>query len=154
MRYLLLDRITEIRYGSYAKGIKCVTLSEDYLEQHFPLYPIYPGALTIESLAQLSGWLINLTIRHEKKPELFAALVKVDQMKFSHQVIPGDRLELHSKIESIQDKGAMVSVEAMVGENISATGSLMFGLTKLLPGQKEVLNKYETLFTRNMTIVE
>jgi len=154
MRYLLLDCITEIKYGSYAKGIKCVTLSEDYLEQHFPLYPVYPGALTIESLAQLSGWLINLSLRQNNRPHFFALLTKVDRMKFTHIVTPGDRLELYSTLEGIQETGAYVNVEAKVGDKVSASGSLMFFLTKLETEQENAVNAYARVFTRNMKVVE
>src|SRR6266478_6488900 len=55
MRYFLLDKVTSFEAGKRASGVKCVTLTEDILHDHFPDYPLLPGALLLESMSQLGG---------------------------------------------------------------------------------------------------
>ena len=57
MRFLLIDRIDEIRPGEFARGVKNVTMSEDFMQDHFPGFPVFPGTLIIEAMAQLGGYL-------------------------------------------------------------------------------------------------
>ena len=57
MRYFLLDKITAFEPGKRACGIKCVTLTDDILHDHFPDQPLLPGALLLESMSQLGGFL-------------------------------------------------------------------------------------------------
>ena len=56
MRFLLVDRVTAVGPGAPVGGLKCVAMSEDVLEFHFPGNPIMPGALLLEALVQLAGW--------------------------------------------------------------------------------------------------
>ncbi|MCF8145013.1 MAG: beta-hydroxyacyl-ACP dehydratase [Deltaproteobacteria bacterium] len=57
MRYLLIDQITEVQHHTLIRGIKNIAMSEDFLSFHFPDNPVMPGALLIEALVQLAGWL-------------------------------------------------------------------------------------------------
>ena len=55
MRFHLIDRIEEVHYNSSITAIKCVSLSDDVFDEHFPGHPVYPGSLVIESLAHTAG---------------------------------------------------------------------------------------------------
>ena len=55
MRWFWIDRFLEFESGRYAKAVKCVSLAEDYLHDHFPQYPVFPNSLVIEGLAQISS---------------------------------------------------------------------------------------------------
>ena len=63
MRYFLIDRIDELQQFSYALGTRCISLTEDYFEHHFPEQPVYPRSPLIESIAQLGGALLELSLR-------------------------------------------------------------------------------------------
>ena len=63
MRYFLIDRIDELQKFSYALGTRCISLTEDYFEHHFPEQPVYPRSPLIESIAQLGGALLELSLR-------------------------------------------------------------------------------------------
>ena len=107
MRYLLLDRIDELKKLEYAVGTKCVALSEDCFEHHFPGQPVYPGALLIESLAQLGGALLELSLRGtgDHQPRCVLSSVKA---RFHEFVRPGDALKLRAEVVSRHPDSALV----------------------------------------------
>ena len=90
MRYLLVDRITDWKTGEYITGIKNVAMSEDFLEFHFPGNPVMPGALLLEALVQLTGWL-------EAASSDFATWFMVGRVRkcnFYGFILPGDQVML------------------------------------------------------------
>ena len=61
MRFSQLDRIISLEKGVSISAVKCLSLSEEYLEDHFPRFPVMPGVLMVESLFQASMWLVRAT---------------------------------------------------------------------------------------------
>ena len=95
--FLLVDRITEVTENGIV-GYKNVSINEEFLQGHFPNYPLMPGGLIVEALAQVSG--ILGFIMNEQKPSegslfLFAGAEKV---RFKKQVVAGDQLVLKSEL--------------------------------------------------------
>ena len=131
MRFYLFDKITEIKYEEYAKGVKCVSLSDDILNEHFPYNPLFPGTMTIESLAQLSGIHFNLSFINKGIDKIFPILIKVDKMKFTGLIKPGDRMDLYAEIESFEAEFGRANVHAMVDDKKVASGKIMFAFHKL-----------------------
>src|SRR4051812_28989166 len=108
MRYVLLDRITALEPPARARGVKCVSLSDDVFVDHFPGHPVMPGALTLEALAQLGGVLCEATMRlavNGGRNDLHALLVAVERAKFRRLVRPGDRLELEVTAGHVGENG-------------------------------------------------
>lgn len=145
MRYLLLDRISALQPPALAQGIKCVTLSEDLFLDHFPGYPIFPGALQIEALAQLGGVLVEATLRERGRADLHALLTMVDRARFRRMVRPGDRLELEARGMSASEDGGRVRGVARVGGEVTAEAELTFAFAvvrspRLLQQRRDVLN--------------
>jgi 3-hydroxyacyl-[acyl-carrier-protein] dehydratase len=131
MKYYLLDRIDSIEVGSQIRGTKCITLTDEVLHDHFPDHPILPGALIVEGLAQLAGFLLEATVNtgdNASKTVRRAILVQIDKMKFHAMSGPGDSLEYSAKIEFLRDDAAQVSVEASCGGEKRAAGKIMFTL--------------------------
>lgn len=93
--FLLLDRIVEWEPGRRIVGIKNVTINEPFFTGHFPGYPIMPGVLIIEALAQVGGFLALKAMHDERKIAYFAG---IDNCKFRRPVAPGDRLRLECTI--------------------------------------------------------
>jgi 3-hydroxyacyl-[acyl-carrier-protein] dehydratase len=113
VRYVLLDRITTLQPPELARGIKCVALSDDCFADHFPGHPIMPGALIIESLAQLAGVLLEATMRERRGNDgLHALLTMIDRAKFRHVVRPGDRLELEARVLRVTEDGGQAQTYA------------------------------------------
>ena len=100
--FLLVDEIEEMEPGVRAVGYKNVTGEEGFFRGHFPEYPVMPGVLIIEALAQVGA--VSVLSLEENKGKL-AFFGGIDKAKFRRQVVPGDRLKL--EVEIIKCKGPM-----------------------------------------------
>ena len=149
MRYILLDRITSLEPPELARGIKCVSLSEDTFMDHFPGHPIMPGALILEALAQLGGVLVEATMRGRGRHDLHALLTMVDKARFRKMVRPGDRLELEVHGLVTTEDGGRVRGQAYLDGELASEAQLTFAFAqvtnpKLLERRREVLNIWLT----------
>ena len=131
MRYFLLDRVTDIVVGESAKGVKNVTLTDEVLHDHFPDYRILPGALLVEAMAQLAGFLLEVTHNADDKPLVRALLVGVDKAKFSQPAEPGDSVEILVRAAAALDTAAQVEAEARIGDTRIARAHLTFMLKEI-----------------------
>jgi 3-hydroxyacyl-[acyl-carrier-protein] dehydratase len=115
VRYYLIDRIDELKKFGYAVGTKCITLSDDCFEQHFPGHPVYPGALLIESMAQLGGALLELSLREvlDHCPRCVLSTVKA---KFRDFARPGDAVRLRVDVVSRHEESALCRAVGTRGE--------------------------------------
>jgi len=128
MRYYLIDKVTELVVGQRARGVKCTTLTDEILHDHFPDFPTLPGALIVEAAAQLAGFLLEMTFNTTNEPIRRALLVQIERAKFHEPVGPGDRLEIAVTIESTRETSAQVSFEATIEGKHAARGVLTFVL--------------------------
>ncbi|XLG12141.1 beta-hydroxyacyl-[acyl carrier protein] dehydratase [Bacillus subtilis] len=100
--FLLVDRITEVEEGKRAKGYKNVTANEEFFNGHFPQYPVMPGVLIVEALAQVGA--VAMLIKEENRGRL-AFFAGIDNCRFKKQVKPGD--QLHLEVEIIRARGTI-----------------------------------------------
>ena len=91
--FLLVDRVVEFEANKRVLAYKNVSNNEPFFAGHFPGYPVMPGVLVIEALAQAGGLLTQLSNHTGTEGKLFY-LVKVDNARFSRMVVPGDRIDL------------------------------------------------------------
>ncbi len=96
--FLLVDRVTEITDNKIT-GYKNVTVNEEFFNGHFPDFPVMPGVLIIEALAQISGIFGILKMKEDGtyKEGLKTLFTCINNVKFSHPVRPGDRLILEAE---------------------------------------------------------
>ena len=121
--FLLVDKIEELEPGVRAVGYKAVTYNEPFFQGHFPQYPVMPGVLIMEALAQV-GSIAMLSVEENKgKIGFFGG---IDKAKFKRQVVPGDVLKLECEI--IKSKGPMGVGKAVatVDGKIAAVAELTF----------------------------
>jgi 3-hydroxyacyl-[acyl-carrier-protein] dehydratase len=146
MRFYLIDKITEWNPGKSAKGIKAISLSEDFFGDHFPRHPIMPGVLILEALAQLSGLLLEASVEAQSRVKRKALISMMDKVKFRTIARPGDVLELQAEIESVHDDAGRVRTVALVGEKRIAETTMTFVLTAfddpVLERKREQLMKF------------
>jgi 3-hydroxyacyl-[acyl-carrier-protein] dehydratase len=128
MRYFLLDRVTDVVPGESARGIKNVTLTDEVLHDHFPDFPILPGALLVEAMAQLAGFLLEVTHNADDKPLVRALLASINSAKFSRPAEPGDSIAISVKCGTSLDAAAQVDAEAHVDGERIARAQLTFML--------------------------
>jgi len=100
--FLLVDRIEELEPGVRAVGLKNVTQNESFFQGHFPDYPVMPGVLIIEAMAQVGAVGVMAGGDHEDKLALFAG---IDGVRFRRQVLPGDVLRM--EVEIVRLKGSV-----------------------------------------------
>jgi beta-hydroxyacyl-ACP dehydratase FabZ len=100
--FLLVDKVIEFKKGEQITALKNVSANEEFFQGHFPNYPIMPGVLIIEALAQTSAlyYLLEAGVEDNSKSVLFMA---IDGGKFRKPVVPGDTL--HLKVNPIQMRG-------------------------------------------------
>ena len=125
MRFQMIDQILEMIPGEKIVGIKCVTRSEDFLEHHFAGYPVMPGVLIIEAMAQFSGYLLSKT-KQTKGEYVLAVLSIVEKAKFSTMARPGDQLTIVAKIDTEKDDSASVIATASIGDKKIVQAKLVF----------------------------
>ena len=122
--FFLVDRILELELGDRAVGLKNVTINEPFFQGHFPIDPIMPGVLILESMAQVGGILAYLTDQDKFEGDLvyFAGL---DKVRFRRKVVPGDQLIV--KVEIVKRKGKIYkfAAKAYVDEQLAAEAHLM-----------------------------
>ena len=121
--FLMVDRITDMELGKYAYGIKCVSANEGQFTGHFPNYPVMPGVLILEALAQTGA--VALLYEEENRGKL-AMFGGVRQCRFKHEVLPGDVLELYCEIESRRGPMGFGNAVASVDGEIVAQAKLSF----------------------------
>jgi 3-hydroxyacyl-[acyl-carrier-protein] dehydratase len=131
VRYFLLDRVTDVVPGASARGIKNVTLTDEVLHDHFPDHPIFPGALLVEAMAQLAGFLLEVTENGPDKPLVRALLGQIRRAKFERPAEPGDRIEIAVRLERSLDTAAEVHAEAHVDGERVARADLTFVLRQV-----------------------
>ncbi len=128
MRFILIDRIDRLEPGRLAEGHKCIGADEDYFRDHFPGFPLVPGVLVLESLAQLGGRLIEASVRETTGRRVLPVLAKVDRARFSRPVRPADRLDLAVRLIGMTGDAARVAGVARVGGSQAASADIMYAL--------------------------
>ena len=95
MRWFWIDRFVEFVPGSHAKSVKNVTLAEEHLHDHFPGFPVMPGSLMLEGMAQTGGILLGQTSDFNE----IVILAKVPNVTFHSWACPGDTLTYTATID-------------------------------------------------------
>ena len=121
--FLLVDRIDELEPGVRALGVKNVTQNEPFFQGHFPDYPVMPGVLIIEAMAQVGGMLLLGTIEDPEQKVVY--FMSLDNVKFRRPVLPGD--QLRCELEMLQNRGKTCRMKgvAYVEGNVVAEAEMM-----------------------------
>ena len=123
--FLLVDRVLEMEIGKSIHAYKNVTVNEPFFVGHFPHYPVMPGVLIMEALAQAAGILSFKTAGEMPNETSLFFFAGIDKARFKRQVVPGDRLHLHVEITRRMRSVWKYNAVAKVDGEIAAEAELM-----------------------------
>jgi len=131
---LMVDRIIEIGEDSIV-GIKNVSVNEPHFMGHFPGFPVMPGVLVIEAMAQVGGILVGKVAPHTRGRVMF--LASIEEAKFRRPVFPGDQLRIEMKLLRLKYTVAKMQGVAKVDGQVAAEAILMCKLADPPPQTPE-----------------
>lgn len=123
--FLLVDRIIEVEEGKRAVGIKNVTVNEPFFNGHFPDFPVMPGVLIVEALAQVGAVAMLKLPDNQGRLALFAG---IDNCRFKRQVVPGDQLKLEVEMTRVKGRIGKGKAVATVEGEVACELEMMFAL--------------------------
>jgi 3-hydroxyacyl-[acyl-carrier-protein] dehydratase len=131
VRFVLVDKIVEFEAGKRARGYRVLAPDADYYRDHMPGYPVEPGVLLLESMAQLGGRLVQQSVQCASGRDVLPMLAMVNGADFRRPVRPNSRLDLSAEVLSIRTTGARVSATAEVDGQLVASATLTYVLVGL-----------------------
>ena len=123
MRFTQLDRITSLEKGKSIAAVRCLALSEEYLRDHFPRFPVMPGVLMLEAMFQASGWLVRASndFAHSS-----VVLKETRSLKFQGFVAPGDSLAVEAEIKSVKEGSLYnLKVSGSINGELATSGRMI-----------------------------
>jgi len=123
--FLLLDKVEDYEPGQFCVAYKNFTYDEMFFRGHFPEYPIVPGVLTVEALAQAGAVAILSQEDFKGKIAVFAG---IDNCKFKRQIVPGDTVRLETKITQVRGPIGVGEAEATVDGKTAVKCTLKFAI--------------------------
>ena len=120
MKFALIDRILELD-ERHIVAVKSPTLSEDYMHDHFPSFPVMPGVLMLESMYQASAWLVR---QAEDFSHSMVLMKEARNVKYSGLVKPGEQLRVEATLLGGDDRESKLKVACTVNDQTVASGRL------------------------------
>jgi len=125
--FLLVDKIIELEAGVKAVGLKNFTSTEFYFPGHFPDFPVVPGVLLAEALAQVGAVALLSVPDNKGKIAFFAGM---DGFRFRKPVFPGDTVTLEVTLDKLRASIGKGTAKATVDDKVVANGELIFAIQK------------------------
>ncbi|SMC38353.1 3-hydroxyacyl-[acyl-carrier-protein] dehydratase [Oscillospiraceae bacterium] len=125
--FLLIDKVEDYEPGQYCIAYKNITYDESFFRGHFPEYPITPGVLMVEALAQTGAVAILSQEEFKGKIAVFAG---IDNCKFKRQILPGDTVRLETKITQVRGPVGVGEAEATVDGKTAVKCTLKFAIVQ------------------------
>lgn len=123
--FLLLDRVVELVEGESIRAYKNITINEEVFNGHFPEFPVFPGVLILEAMAQASGVLGFKTMNKRPEDGSIYLYASINDARFKRQVVPGDRLYLDSRVISVKRGMWKFECRASVDDELAASATIM-----------------------------
>jgi len=130
--FLLIDRIVEFERAKRLVAIKNVTFNEPFFQGHFPGYPIMPGVLVIEAMAQAGGIIMMHEVPDREKKLVF--FTGIERAKFRRPVTPGDQLRIEVDVLSFRTRAGRIEGKAFVDGKLACEATLT---CQVVPRERE-----------------
>ncbi len=141
--FLLIDRVVELVRMQRIVAIKNVTINEPYFQGHFPTYPIMPGVLIVEAMAQSGGALL-LTEVPERNDKLMV-FTGIEEARFRAPVIPGDQVRIEVEVLKWSRRGATMRGNAYVDGKLVCEAEIKCQVVPRSPARKLEAQPQETM---------
>lgn len=122
MRFTLVDRIEHLEPGVSIRTIKCLTMAEEYLGDHFPGFPVMPGVLMLEAMTQAAAWLVRAS---EDFAHSMVLLKEAKGVKYGQFVEPGQTLRVTAELVSQTERETLVKARGEVDGRTTVQGRLV-----------------------------
>ena len=132
--FLLIDRIIEFEPAKRLVAIKNVTINEPFFQGHFPGYPIMPGVLVVEAMAQAGG--VIMMAEMPDRQEKLVVFTGIEKAKFRRPVLPGDQLRIEINVLSFRPRRGQVQGQAFVDGKLACEATLTCQVVPRPRGQK------------------
>ena len=131
--FLLVDRVIACEPHKSLTAIKNVTFNEPFFQGHFPAYPVMPGVLVIEAMAQVAGLLTMLSDVARRDGSQLVLFAGIDEARFKRQVMPGDTLVLEANLERAVRGIGRFRTRATVGSELVCEAQLLAAIRDVPP---------------------
>lgn len=129
--FLLVDKVIDYEVGEWLTAVKNVTINEPFFQGHFPEFPVMPGVLIIEAMAQATGLLGFRTMDEQPSENMLYLFAGADKARFKRQVVPGDVLTMHVKLIKRKRDIWKFDCEAKVDGQLAARAEIMCAASKI-----------------------
>jgi 3-hydroxyacyl-[acyl-carrier-protein] dehydratase len=130
--FLLIDRVVEFEPARRLVAIKNVTFNEPFFQGHFPGYPIMPGVLVVEAMAQAGGMIMLAEIPDRDKKLVF--FTGIERAKFRRPVTPGDQLRIEVEVLAFRSRAGRIAGRALVDGKLACEATLT---CQVVPRERE-----------------
>jgi len=122
--FLLIDRVIEMERKHRIVALKNVTINEPHFTGHFPDYPIMPGVLTIEAMAQAGGALLLTEFSQEERDHKLMVFTGIEEARFRRPVVPGDQLRIEVTVLNWRSRAVKMQGVCTVDGKVAADATI------------------------------
>ncbi len=115
MKFALTDKVLELETGRRIVTAKNVTLAEEYLQDHFPIFPVLPGVFMVQAMVEAASWLVRIS---EDFAHSLITLAEVRNVKYQSFVKPGEQMRVEVSADQIGPTESRFKGQARVGERV------------------------------------
>jgi 3-hydroxyacyl-[acyl-carrier-protein] dehydratase len=137
MRFTLLDRILELEPGVRIKAVKSLTMSEEYLADHFPQFPVMPGVLMLEAMTQAGAWLVRVS---EDFAHSMVVLKQAANVKYGQFLEPGQTLTITAEILKQGEEETTLKARGTVDGRIIVSARLVLAQYNLVVSRPDLVS--------------
>ena len=128
MSFSLIDRILALEPGVRIEAVKCLSIAEEYLHDHFPRFPVMPGVMMLESMFQAAAWLIRATDQFQSPVVI---LREARNIKYADFVEPSQQLRLTAEIQKRAENLFTLKTQGVINGRVAVSGRLLVELSDL-----------------------
>lgn len=145
MQFILIDQITELELGKRVQAVKVLSLAEDYLQDHFPRFPVMPGVLMLEAMFQASAALVYFS---EDFSNSIVLLKETRNVRYADFVQPGNSLVVSAEIQKQNESTTTLKAQATIDGSVAVSGRLILERFNLAARYPETYVNGSDVYTR------